>query len=85
MGHLSHGTIIQIEAMEKKDNKIPKENQLNPLSCQPDIWKEVNENGYKSQVQLAEKLGMNQSQLNRNIKSMQKKGYDIEEFKIFEK
>ena len=76
---------LELEAMDKKENEIPKEKQLNPLSCQPEIWREVNENGYRTQLQLAEKIGMKQSQLNVNIKSMRKKGYDVEEFKIFEK
>jgi hypothetical protein len=75
---------LELEAMEKADNEIPKNKQLNPLSCQPDIWEEVNKNGYKTQQKLADKLGLKASNMNNNIKSMQKKGYDIEKFKIFE-
>lgn len=74
----------QLEAMEQEE-KEPKEKTLNPLSCQPRIWQEVNENGYETQRQLASKLGMNVSQVNQNIKSMWKKGYDVEQFKKIEK
>lgn len=75
---------LQLEEMEKKD-EVPKEKQLNPLSCQPDIWREVSENGYYNQRQLAKVLGLNLGNMNTNIKSMQKKGFNIEKFKIFEK
>lgn len=73
---------LELEAMERED-AVPKNKQLNPLSCQPEIWREVNENGYRTQAGLAKVLSMDGGQLNRNIKSMYKKGYDIEKFKKF--
>jgi len=73
-----------LEAMEKEE-ELPRKRQLNPMSCQPEIWREVNENGYKTQKELANKLGLNPGNMNTNITAMRNKGYDIEKFKIFEK
>ena len=78
---------LELEAMEKADE--PKTEELNPLSCQPELWKFCELYGWEKQEQLAldfgkhqgNQNGMNISQLNSNKQSMKKKGYDIEIFK----
>lgn len=78
---------LELEAMEKADE--PKKEELNPLSCQPELWKFCELYGWEKQEQLALDFGkhqgnpngMNISQLNSNKQSMKKKGYDIEIFK----
>jgi len=65
--------------------KINIKNELNPLSMQPDIWQEVVDNGYNTQTELANKLGKDIAQVNRNITSMRKKGWDIRKFRKSEK
>ena len=77
----------ELEEMAHAENvpKIDIKNELNPLSCQPEIWAEVSDNGYTSQKELAKKLGKDIGQLNRNIISMRKKGWDIRKFRKSEK
>jgi len=73
----------ELEAMAHAENvpKIDIKNELNPLSCQPEIWREVSENGYTGQVELAKRLGIAQPQLAKNVMSMRKKGWDIRKFR----
>jgi hypothetical protein len=74
----------ELEAMEHADNipKIDIKNELNPESMQPAVWEEVTKNGYISQPLLAKKMGKNVAQLNKNILSMRKKGYDVRKYKV---
>jgi len=77
----------ELEEMSHAENvpKINIKNELNPLSMQPDIWQEVVDNGYNTQTELANKLGKDIAQVNRNITSMRKKGWDIRKFRKSEK
>lgn len=77
----------ELEAMAQEENKPIGDikNELNPMSMQPDIWQEVVNNGYKTQPELAKKLGKNLGQLSQNIMSMRKKGWDIRKYKNSEK
>jgi len=81
---------LQLDEMDRADE--PKKEELNPLSCQPELWNYCEEYGWKKQQQLALDFGksrgmsngMNLSQLNANKQSMKKKGWDIEIFKKIE-
>ena len=77
----------ELEEMAHEDNvpKINIRNELNPLSMQPELWREVSENGYLDQLSLAKKLGKDIGQVNKNIMSMRKKGWDIRKFKKVKK
>lgn len=77
----------KLEALEAEENAASNPTQeLNPESMQPKVW-EVAQLGYVSQQDLADKLTkvlgrvVNQSQLNKNIISMRRKGWDIRDFK----
>lgn len=73
----------QPESMKEKNY----ETDLNPLSMQPIIWEEALK-GYKDQNELAERVGKRMGKniptpnVNHNVMSMRKKGYDIRKFKI---
>jgi len=71
----------ELEAMAEAENQTPGKEPLNPLSCQPNIWKETSENGWESNRQLAKKMNINLGQLGQNIMWMRGKGWDIREFK----
>jgi len=61
--------------------------ELNPDSMQPIIWDEA-QRGYTKQEELKERVSkrlnrnVDIAQLNRNIMSMRKKGFDIREYKL---
>jgi len=80
---LNHKITQELEAMAQEENKPigDVKNELNPLSCQPEIWREASENGYTGQVELAKRLGIAQPQLATNVMSMRKKGWDIRKFR----
>ena len=84
--------ITQELEMMSHANDVPKidiKNELNQESCQPALWEYCSKNGYVGQVQLAKDFGiymgkpngMSLGQLNLNILSMRKKGWDIRKFK----
>ena len=62
-------------------SKMDLKNELNPDSCQPEVWREASINGYITQTQLAKVIGIPQPQLAKNIIVMRKKGWDIRKFK----
>ena len=74
-------------AEDKKLGDAEKKGELNPDSMQPLIWKIAKE-GYEKQEDIAKELtkikgkSVDIGQLNRNIMSMRKKGYDIRKFKL---
>ncbi len=76
----------ELENLDNKDKPKPLK-ELNPDSMQVDLWEFVKSEGYVRQAdlckQLGEKLGkdIKLSQLNRNIMSMRKRGWDIRQFK----
>lgn len=77
----------ELEEMAREENAPVGNvrNELNPLSMQPEIWQEASDNGYTGQRELAAKLGKDVAQLNKNIMSMRKKGWDIRKFRKSEK
>src|SRR6056297_2205359 len=78
----------EIEEMEQGLNSDDNDNkqELNPESMQPAIWEEA-QKGYSNQEELKQRLSkklereVDIGQLNRNITSMRKKGYDIRQYK----
>lgn len=66
-----------------------KKAELNPESMQPYVW-QVAEKGYLNQAELTKKVSelkgshISQQNLNKNVMSMRKKGWDIRQFKIKE-
>ena len=77
--------------LEEMDKGLYEENEpkgeLNPDSMQPIIWDEA-QRGYTKQEELKERVSkrlnrnVDIAQLNRNIMSMRKKGFDIREYKL---
>jgi hypothetical protein len=63
-------------------------NKLNPDSIQPIIWEVVTTEGFRTQKELIKQLELkinkkiDLGQLNRNIKSMYKKGWNVYQYKI---
>lgn len=61
--------------------------ELNPESMQPDVWDEATK-GYRTQQELRQRMEVRLGKpvkianLNRNIMSMRKKGWDIRKYKV---
>jgi len=74
---------------ELEDGEGKPQGELNINSMQPMLW-EVAQQGWRTQMELCEKLGekrhkkVNISQLNQNKQAMKKKGFDIDKFKVIE-
>jgi len=83
---LNKNILEELDNLEKKENHSIKKGELNPDSMQPDIWA-IAQEGYTKQREIADKLGKRKGkkvslgQMNENVTSMRKKGWDIRQFK----